>query len=71
MIDYSNKFRLDNKIAFVIGGMGLIGQEVSNAFISAGSKTIILDVNDKAGSIYEQEMRKNGYDLTFRSFDCT
>ncbi len=38
MIDYIKKFSLENKTAFVVGGLGLIGKEVSKAFSMAGSK---------------------------------
>ena len=46
MINYLNKFNLNNKIAYVVGGLGLIGKEVSIAFASAGAETIVLDVNN-------------------------
>ena len=46
MINYLNKFNLNNKIAYVVGGLGLIGKEVSTAFASAGAETIVLDVNN-------------------------
>ena len=44
MADYLKKFRLDDKTAFVVGGLGLIGSEVPRAFASVGGKTIILDL---------------------------
>jgi len=65
MIDYLAKFRLDKKTAFVVGGMGLIGREVSIAYAMAGAKTIVLDVNNTQGELFEKD-----YDLTFRLFDC-
>ena len=43
MKDYLGKFRLDKKVAFVAGGLGLIGRETSCALASAGAKTVILD----------------------------
>ncbi len=47
MIEYLEKFRLDGKIAFVVGGAGLIGREVSIALASSGAKTIILEKEEK------------------------
>ena len=38
MTDYLDKFSLAGKIALVVGGLGLIGREISKAFASAGSK---------------------------------
>ena len=43
MIDYLRKFRLDNKTAYVVGSLGLIGREVFTAVASAGAKTIALE----------------------------
>ena len=39
---YINKFKLNNKIALIVGG-GLIGGEVTKAFLEAGAKVILLD----------------------------
>ena len=47
MINYLHKFRLDKKTAYVIGGLGLIGKEISKAYAMAGAKVIILDVKKK------------------------
>ena len=71
MKSYLNKFSLKNKVAFVIGGLGLIGREVSIAFASAGAKTIVLDLLDNKGQAFEEEMKKGGYDLVYKHFDCT
>jgi len=70
MIDYLKKFQLDNKTAFVVGGLGLIGREVSSAFASVGAKTVILDLKNKQATEFEEDMRETGHELIFRSFDC-
>ncbi len=64
------KFRLDGKTAFVIGGLGLIGKEVSVSFISAGAKTIILDLRSEKAEAFEKEVGQANYDAHFRPFDC-
>ncbi len=71
MIDYLQKFRLNGKTAFVVGGLGLIGREVSIAFANAGAKTIVLDVESEKGQLLEKEINKKGYNVNFKSFDCT
>lgn len=43
MDSYLNKFRLDNKLSFVIGSEGLIGKKVVEYFVSAGSNVICID----------------------------
>ena len=70
MIDYLQKFRLSNKTAFVVGGLGLIGKEVCKAFAVAGAKTIIIDVDAEKGKSFYNIMHSEGYDATFELFDC-
>jgi NAD(P)-dependent dehydrogenase (short-subunit alcohol dehydrogenase family) len=70
MIDYLQKFRLNEKTAFVVGGLGLIGSEVSIAIAIAGAKTIVLDIESERGQLFKKEMNKKGYDGDFKSFDC-
>ena len=70
MIDYLQKFRLEEKKVFVIGGLGLIGREVSIALALAGAKTMVLDVESEKGSLFEDEINKKGYDVSFKFFDC-
>ncbi|MBU1196099.1 MAG: SDR family oxidoreductase [Proteobacteria bacterium] len=71
MIDYLSKFKLDGKIAFVVGGLGLIGREVSIAYATAGAKTIVLDVNTDQGELFEKTMKKKGYPFFYKHFDCS
>ena len=47
MNKYLEKYNLRKKTAFIVGGRGLIGKEVSNAISSCGAKTIIIDNNKK------------------------
>jgi len=42
-MDYIKKFKLTNKLIFLLGGNGLIGNEIKNSIISAGGKVIVLD----------------------------
>ena len=70
MIDYLEKFSLAGKTAFVMGGLGLIGREVCNALVSAGAKTIILDVKKDQGQKFEKELVHENYNVKFIYFDC-
>jgi NAD(P)-dependent dehydrogenase (short-subunit alcohol dehydrogenase family) len=71
MINYLNKFSLNNKTAFVVGGLGLIGKEVSTAYAQAGANTIVLDIKESDGKKFEKEMKSNNYNLFFEKFNCT
>ena len=70
MIDYLHKFRLDEKTAYVVGGLGLIGSEVTKALASAGAKTLVLDVDSHRGKMLISELNDGGYDTVYQSFDC-
>ena len=43
MISYLKKFDLKEKLAFVVGGSGYIGSEISLALISLNCKVVVLD----------------------------
>lgn len=70
MTDYLRQFRMDGRIAYVVGGVGLIGSQVSRAMASAGAKIVILDVNDSAGVALVEKLTSQGFVLNFRNFDC-
>ena len=70
MTNYLQKFRLDGKIAFVVGGLGLIGSEVSSASAMAGAKTIVLDLDNNKSHFFHNEIKERDFDIIFKSFDC-
>ena len=57
MSNYLHKFRLDKKTAYVIGGLGLIGKEISKVYAMVGAKVIILDVKKKEGILFEKKCK--------------
>lgn len=71
MIDYLRKFSLEKKIAYVSGGLGLIGIEISKAFANAGATTIVLDTNRKKAIVFLAEMKKIGLPIQYEYFDVT
>ena len=71
MIDYLKKFSLGNKTAFVAGGTGLIGSEISKALASAGADVVILDIDKSKGKKLEKEIVNSGYKAKFENFDVT
>ena len=70
MVEYMQKFRLDDKTAFVVGGVGLIGMEVSTAFAMAGANTFILDIDQEKGNVLVNELSGTGLKASFKIFNC-
>ena len=71
MHDYLGRFRLDGKTAFVVGGLGLIGKEVSASIASVGGTSVILDVNESKGQAFSAALQKEGFEADYKNFDCS
>lgn len=71
MANYLNKFILEGKIAFVVGGAGLIGREIASALSSAGAATLILDIDIRKGSQTVEEIGQSGYKANYEYFDVS
>ena len=71
MIDYNQKFRLDSKTAYVFGGVGLIGKEISIAYALAGANVIILDIDEEKGINLAKELTELNTKAYFKYFDCS
>ncbi len=71
MINYIDKFKLKNKIAYIVGGLGLIGREVSIAFAQAGAKTILLDLIEEHEVDYKDNKFEKEYNVLLDHFDCS
>ncbi len=71
MKNYSQDFSLENKVAFVCGGAGLIGREIAMALANFGAKVIVLDVNRTKAMSIVKEIRHAGGSAHFEFFDST
>lgn len=71
MGSYLSKFSLDRKIAFVTGGVGLIGTEITNALADTGAKVVILDINPGKAKELQQKLNDEGKDVETEMFDVT
>ena len=69
MINYKNYFNLNGKNAYVIGGAGLIGQEIVIGLSSFGAITHILDIDRKKGKILEKKLRHQKLNVNYTYFD--
>ncbi len=69
MKDHLARFSLKGKIAFVTGGAGLLGAEISQALASAGARTIILDLDKKRSQTLVDDIVRAGHQADFTTFD--
>lgn len=54
MNNYLKKFQNNNKLAFVVGGHGVIGTEICKALLSSGCKVVALDIKSKKNSLLKK-----------------
>ena len=71
MASYLDNFKLDNKVAFVVGGLGLIGKEVVKAIAEAGANTVILDINDAKSIETIRHLKTKKLNVSYETFDCS
>lgn len=71
MGNYLDKFSLKGKVAFVTGGVGLIGTEITKALAEAGAKAVILDINQDKASTIQRELKSKGWEVQIENFDIT
>ncbi len=60
MKSYIRRFFLTGKVAFVTGGAGFIGSEISKALAEAEARTVILDHDRKGTEKVVREIRSHG-----------
>lgn len=63
--------RLDGKIALITGGTSGIGLGCARRFAKEGAKVIIVARGEDRGKSAENELRENGFDVTFMPCDVT
>lgn len=69
MTDYLKKMDLGGKTAFVTGGLGLIGLEVTRALAQAGARTVVLDIVQPAAAA--KKLKGLAGDISYERFDIT
>jgi len=63
---YSDKYSLNNRTAFIVGGSGLLGLEISKAIAFSDARTVVLDINEQ--TIKQLTDIENIY---YKYFNCT
>lgn len=71
MTEYLKKTDLRGKTAFVTGGLGLIGLEVSRALCEAGARTVVCDIVPEAAARRKLKPLFCLGDIRYERFDIT
>lgn len=68
---FPEKFKLNNKVAVITGGAGLIGESICHAFSEAGAKVVIAEINRELGKRLEGEILEKKLEACFVELDIT
>lgn len=62
-------FRLEEKVAVVAGGVGLIGRALVEGLATFGAHVFIADINDEAAEEYARQLGRRGLRASSASLD--
>jgi NAD(P)-dependent dehydrogenase (short-subunit alcohol dehydrogenase family) len=68
--DLSASFRLDGRVAVVIGGTGALGGEMAGALAEAGARTVIVGRDPANGNAAVERLGVDGRDVVFEQCDA-
>ncbi len=63
------QFRLNDKVAIVTGGAGLLGQAFCHTLASAGANVVVADINHEPGEAQASSLRKEGFEAQYCHVD--
>jgi NAD(P)-dependent dehydrogenase (short-subunit alcohol dehydrogenase family) len=71
MVDLPTSFRLDGRVAVVIGGTGVLGSRIAAALADAGARTVIVGRDTAHGEETLGRLRTEARDVTFAACDAS
>lgn len=63
-----NLFSIENKVAVLTGGGGILAGAMANGFLQAKAKVVLLDINSANLAIKVESLRNSGHDVS--GFQC-
>ncbi|MEN2767988.1 SDR family NAD(P)-dependent oxidoreductase [Ornithinibacillus xuwenensis] len=63
--------KLQDKVAVITGGVSGIGAATARLFASEGAKLVLVDMNEKTGVAFEEELKSQGAEAIFVKADVT
>lgn len=70
-MDYARMFRLDGKVALLVGGGSGIGEASAGALAANGAHVVVADLNAEAAERVAQGIREAGYSASGLALDIT
>lgn len=64
-------FSLEERVAVISGGAGLLGSQFCRALAGAGANVVIADIDERRGRGLEKELSADGYSAKFLTADVT
>ena len=68
---HNNLFSLQDKVAVVTGGAGLIGKELIRGLAEAGATCILAEIDENRGEKVAEELKRRKLNVIFRYLDIT
>jgi len=71
MADIFDKFKLNNQVAVVTGGAGLLGKEFCRTLAQAGAAVVVADLNESLAGQVAGELQQAGHQVIACQVDVT
>jgi NAD(P)-dependent dehydrogenase (short-subunit alcohol dehydrogenase family) len=69
--DLASSFRLDGRVAVVLGGTGALGSRMAEALAAAGAQTVVVGRDPDKGRAVAERLGERATGVTFESCDAT
>jgi NAD(P)-dependent dehydrogenase (short-subunit alcohol dehydrogenase family) len=71
VVDVLDSFRLDGRVAVVIGGSGVLGSQMAQALAEVGARVVIVGRDPRKGQTAAQRLRELALDVVFAPGDAS
>ena len=70
-LDLASSFRLDDRVAVVLGGTGVLGSRMAEALAAAGARTVVVGREPEKGTAVAERLSAQGHNVSFEACDAT
>ena len=65
-LDLASSFRLDERVAVVLGGTGVLGGRMAEALAAAGARTVVVGREREKGTAVAERLSAQGHNVSVR-----